>query len=170
MKTSRMWAGVAAALLLSAWSAAANGNRAKKEFYDGKIGQVAFSVELEPIPFQVSTVQNRYRLIRIRIVNDGATPLSLSARADKVVGYTGEGEVDGIVDLNRRDAALWDGFSAEVRTMLAYPTVVKAREEESVFVFFDATRLKSAPERLLYTVAGLKEGVTLARRGATRAN
>jgi len=170
MANRRLWAGVAALFIVSVLPAAANGNKAKKELYDGRSGRIVFSVELEPIPFQITTVENRYRLIRIRIVNDGTTPLTLSARNDKVLGYTPDGEVAGILDINRRDAKLWDGLPLEVRTMLAYPTVVKPREEESVFIFFDASRLKAAPERLQYTVASLKEDVTLARRGATRAN
>ena len=165
-----VWAGVAALFLLAASSAMAKGNKAKKELYDGKLGAIAFSIELEPIPFQITAVQNRYRLVRIRMVNNGQTPLRLSAQSDKVLAFTRDGEVEGILDVGRRDAALWDQFPMEVRTMLAYPTVVKPREEESVFVFFDANRLSRAPEAVRYTVAGLKEDVTLARRGATRAN
>jgi len=170
MRNRRVWASVAAMLIVSALTAGANGNKAKKELYDGRSGRITFSVELEPIPFQITTVQNRYRLIRIRIVNDGTTAVTLSARNDKVLGYTRDGEVAGILDINRRDAQLWDGLPVDVRTMLAYPTVVKPGEEESVFIFFDASRMKAAPERLQYTVAGLKDDVTLARRGATRAN
>jgi len=170
MFTGRVWTGAAAVLLLSALTATANGNKAKKELYDGKAGAIVFSIELEPIPFQITTVQNRYRLVRIRMVNNGETPLALSAQSDKVLAFTSDGEVEGILDVGRRDASLWDKFPLEVRTMLAYPTVVKPREEESVFVFFEANRLNRAPEALRYRVAGLKQDVTLARRGATRAN
>jgi hypothetical protein len=170
MCTRIVSAAIGVALILSALTAAANGNKAKKEVYDGKAGQIIFTVELEPIPFQITTVGNRYRLVRIRIVNEGPRPLALAAQSDKVVAYTRDGEVEGILDIGRRDAPLWDGFPLEVRTLLAYPMVVKAREEESVFVFFDATRLKSAPGGLLYTLAGLNDQVPLTRRGATTAH
>lgn len=159
-------AGIAVVFLLAASGVAANGNKAKKALYDGKEGEVAFSIELEPIPFQINTVQSRYRLVRIRMVNNGSTPLALSAQGDKVLAYTAEGEMDGILDLGRRDAKVWDDFPVEVRTMLAYPTVVKPREEESVFVFFDATRVKQAPAGLVYTIVSLKKDVSIMNRSA----
>jgi len=169
MDCRRVWA-VAVVLTLSALTASANGNKAKKALYDGKAGTIVFTVELEPIPFQITTIENRYRLIRIRIVNDSPSPLTLSARSDKVRGYTGAGEVEGVLDIGRHDAALWDAFPLEVRTMLAYPTVVQPREEESVFVLFDAARLKIAPGGLLYTIASLKTDVSIARRGVAAAH
>src|SRR5687767_9512560 len=114
MFTRRLWAGAAVVFVLSALSATANGNKAKKELYDGKVGAIAFSIELEPIPFQIATVHNRYRLVRIRMVNSGQTPLALSAQGDKVVAFTGDGEVEGILDVGRRDVPLWDQFPVEV--------------------------------------------------------
>lgn len=170
MATGRVCVGVALVFVLSSVTATANGNKAKKELYDGKAGAVVFSIELEPIPFQITAVQNRYRLVRIRIVNNGQTPLRLSAESDRVLAFTRNGDVEGILDLGRRDAHVWDQFPVGVRTMLAYPTVVKPREEESVFVFFDANRVSRAPEALRYRIVGLNQDVTLARRGATRAN
>src|SRR5918992_5735289 len=99
---TRVATGVAVVFVLSTVTAAANGNKAKKELYDGKAGAVVFSIELEPIPFQITAVQNRYRLVRIRMVNNGQTPLRLSAQSDKVVAFTRDGDVEGILDLGRR--------------------------------------------------------------------
>jgi len=163
------WAVIAIAFVLAGSDGAANGNKAKKMLYDGKADDVAFSIELEPIPFQINAVQGRYRLVRIRMVNNGSTPLALSAQGDRVRAFTGAAEVEGILDLGQRDAPLWDGFPLEVRTMLAYPTVVKPREEESVFVFFDTNRVTRAPAGLLYTIASLKRDVSIMNRSATAA-
>jgi hypothetical protein len=154
---------------LCAATAAGNGNKAKKEVYEGNAGRISFSVELEPILFQLNTVQNRYRLVRIRIVNDSSAHLTLSGQDDKVVLVSDSGEADAILNLGRRDAALWDGLDSTLRSILAYPLRVPAGEEESVFAFVLADRVKQAPRELRYTVAALNQRVTLLRRGTARA-
>jgi hypothetical protein len=43
-----------------------------------------FLVELEPILFQIDSVQNKYRVIRINIRNDSPSPLKLSLEKDSI--------------------------------------------------------------------------------------
>lgn len=156
-----VWVVLAALVLSLAVSVGANGRKGAKKEYRAMAGEVAFSAELEPILFQLQTVDNRYRVMRIRIVNNGAANLALSRQADAVSVVTEAGEVSGILDLGARDAALWDRYDAALRGLLAYPTQVGRREEESVFVFLPAEQVKAAPIMLQYRIAALREPVIL---------
>ena len=161
--------GVCVLLMLHVAQAAGNGRKGAKREYRGEAAGVAFSAELEPILFQLHTVNNRYRVIRIRLLNKGTANLALSRQRDKVTVAVENQEIEGILDLGARDASMWDGFDAALRTYLAYPTDVPKGEEDSVFVFLPADRVKTAPIALTYTVAAIGQPLTL-RPPAARAD
>src|SRR6267142_769363 len=86
---------VAASTLL-----AANGSKGKKLIYEAhiRVGDASqpnchFMIELEPILFQINSVQNKYRVIRINIKNDSQVALKLSLDKDVVQVRVGSHDV-----------------------------------------------------------------------------
>ena len=112
-----------------------------------------FDAELEPLLFRLATVRDKYRVVRIRILNTGTRPLVLSAGGDAVeVRFRSGSKVTGLLDLGARDAAVWDGLPADLRSAIVYPRAVPAGEEESVFVFL-AADVADVPHDIVYTIA-----------------
>src|SRR5687767_12105887 len=93
--------------ILFATSVFSNGNRARKDVYTAKAQGYSFSMEIEPILFELNTVQNRYRVLRIRIVSATATDLPLSSQNDRVTLVGPIGDIPGILSLPRQDPMLW---------------------------------------------------------------
>jgi hypothetical protein len=120
----------------SAW---ANGGKGKAEYYYAKEGfgqgTVEFSTEIENVLFSITSVQNKYKVIRVSIVSKSEKPLQLSVDNDAMEVVIGGKKVAGILDISKTDPAFWDGLTAEMRKSLAYPPNVPLREEESIFVF-----------------------------------
>ena len=78
----------------------------------------------------------------------------LSAGADTVEALVRSGPaIRAVLDLGARDAALWDGLDADLRSAVVYPRTVQGGEEESVFVFLPAADLADAPQGFRYTIA-----------------
>jgi flagellar basal body-associated protein FliL len=147
---------VAASTLL-----AANGSKGKKVIYEAhiRIGDATqpechFLVELEPILFQINTVQNKYRVIRINIRNESQAPLKLSLDKDSVQVRAGSHLIKGSLSLASSDQAWWDGLSPELRKALAYPdqSTIKRGEEENVFVFVSDSDLPKLPVEILFKI------------------
>src|ERR1700745_2088520 len=100
----------------------ANGSKGKRVVYQAtvRIGEAAaadchFLVELEPILFQIESVQNKYRVIRIKITNDSQSPLKLSLERDSIQVRIGSRMIRGSLNLADSDQTWWDGLSPDLR-------------------------------------------------------
>jgi hypothetical protein len=163
------------ALPLGTAPSLANGGKSKRVLYRGVLqagnaaGQeIQFDAEVEPLLLRLTGVGDRYRVIRIRIRNFGAQPLVLSAGADTLEAQVRNGPiVKAVLDLGARDAALWDGLEADLRSAVVYPRVVAGGEEESVFAFLPAAELADAPEGFRYAIASRPDRPVLIRDVST---
>ena len=140
---------------------AANGSKGKKVLYEAHIGireanhpDCHFMIELEPILFQINSVQNKYRVIRINIKNDSLASLKLSLDKDSVQFRANSRLVKGSLSVASSDQAWWDGLSSELRRALAYPdqSAIKGGEEENVFVFVPVSDLPTLPVEILFKI------------------
>jgi hypothetical protein len=158
---------------------AANGSKGKKVIYEAhvRVGNVDqpdchFMIELEPILFQINSVQNKYRVVRINIRNDSQAPLKLSLDKDSVQVRTDSRVVKGSLSVASSDQAWWDGLSAELRKALAYPdqSVIKRGEEENVFVFVPVSDLPTLPTEILFKIDSVSATpVPIRQRGVAAA-
>jgi hypothetical protein len=167
--------------LLSAASIllAANGSKGKRVVYEATVPianattpDCHFLVELEPILFQIDSVQNKYRVIRINIKNSSQSPLKLSLEKDSVQVRTGSRVVQGRLNLADSDQSWWDGLSPELRRALAYPdqSVIKGGEEENVFAYFPVADLPTPPTEILFKIEAVSTSpVVMRQRGAAAA-
>jgi hypothetical protein len=167
------------ALAVVSTSLAANGSKGKRVVYegtaslgDGTSGQCRFLVELEPILFQIESVQNKYRIIRINIKNDGQAPLKLALMKDSIQVRAGSRVTKGSLNPADGEQAWWDGLSPELRKALAYPdqAAVRHGEEENVFAYFPIADLSAPPSEILFkidSVPGIP--IVLKQRGAAAA-
>ncbi|HEV8580153.1 MAG TPA: hypothetical protein VGX68_13865 [Thermoanaerobaculia bacterium] len=145
-----------------------NGGKGKTTVYRAEVRQgegepIQFSAELEAILFRLNSVRNKYKVVRVKIVNDSSNSLKLSPDQDKIelLFNTGEAPMQGILNLSKRDAALWDSLPADLRQALAYPRIVEAGEEENVFVFIADPNLARLPRHIRYHVASLPDPVEM---------
>lgn len=144
-----------------------NGGKGKVTVYRAEVRQgegepIDFSAELEAVLFRLNSVRNKYKVVRLKIVNDSPRTLKLSPDQDKIELLFDAGEaVPGILNLAGRDAALWDSFPADLRQVLAYPRIVESGEEENVFVFIADPNLARLPKRIRYHIASLPDPVEL---------
>ena len=169
-------------LLLIAFSAvlAANGTKGKRVVYEAtvRIGDAAasdchFLVELEPILFQIDSVQNKYRAIRINIKNNSQSPLKLSLEKDSVQVRVGSRVIRGSLNLADSDQPWWDGLSPELRKALAYPdqSAIKSGEEENVFAYFPIADLATLPVEIVFKIDGASATpIVIRQRGAAKAD
>ena len=158
---------------------AANGSKGKTVVYDAKVRvgdasqpECSFLVELEPILFQINSVQSKYRVIRINIRNGSQTPVRLSLEKDSVQVRAGSRLVKGTLSLSDSEPGWWDGLSPELRKALVYPdkAAIKAGEEENVFVFVPVSEMPGLPEEILFKIESLSATpITIARRRASAA-
>jgi len=155
-------------LLLGDSSVLANGGKSKRIRYEAVVRTAPnktcrFEAELEPLLFRLATVRGKYRVVRITIRNAGDTRLALSLAGDQMEVDLPGGSGPAILDLGASDPALWDGFSPELRAMIAYPRGVEPGEEESVFVFIPVRDSAAAPRALRYRIASLPGGPVILR-------
>lgn len=141
-----------------------NGGKGKTDRYIGEIsidgnlpGACIFSTEIEKVLFRLNSVQNTYKVVRIKIVNFSKIPLLLSAEKDKIVLVYAHRNISGILNLVNHDPTLWDTFAVEMRRILVYPKKVEAGEEENIFVFIPEPNLTELPEGFLYVIDSLPE-------------
>jgi hypothetical protein len=152
---------------------AANGSKGKKVLYEAHIvvgdanqPNCHFMIELEPILFQINSVQNKYRVIRINIRNDSQASLKLSLDKDSVQLRADSRLVKGSLSVAGSDQAWWDGLSPELRRALAYPdqSAIKRGEEENVFVFVPVSDLPTLPVEILFKIDSVPATPILIRR------
>lgn len=145
-------------------SALANGGRGKRVTYQGELkvnkNQVhEFSTEIEEVNFLITSVDAKYRALRIRIRNWTRKKLALSVEGDAVLIHmkAGEQPVKGILDVSENDKKTWNKFSEDLKSKLIYPTKVDPGEEENVFVFIPVNEIKSLPTYIEYSLKGQKK-------------
>lgn len=133
-----------------------------------------FSVEIERVSFLLNTVRARYKLARVRIENLGASVVSLSAARDRLdlVLQTGA-TVPAVLNLQSADSAFWDGLSADMRQILAYPQTIKAGRGESpgsspeviyVYALFPSEQITELPRGFAYQIEGLGQTIRIEHR------
>jgi hypothetical protein len=142
-------------------SALANGGKGKVSRYVDRSGPIEFSIELDEKLFLLTSVKNKYKVLRIKIKSTHSKPLALSKTNDKVDLLMKDQRVAGILDLAKHDPSLWDSLDADTRNFLAYPETVPPREEESIFVFVPLQSITVIPTAVEYTIASLPEKIRL---------
>jgi hypothetical protein len=154
----------------SAW---ANGGKGKDQHYSATErfgeGTVEFWIRIETVLFSITSVQNKYKVIHVRIFSKSEKPLQLSVDNDAMEVVIGGKKVAGILDISKTDPAFWDGLTAEMRKSLAYPLNVPLREEESIFVFVPKDAAENLPEAFRYKIASLPSEVVIKPPRATAA-
>jgi hypothetical protein len=130
------------------------------------VGECRFSIDIERVSFMVTSVADKYRLVRMLIDCRGEGGLILSASDDRLEmqvddGEGGDGVTPGVLSLRQADGAIWDAFDADMRRTLAYPPEVRAGDAVYVFAYFPVTETLSTPGGFQFTIASLGETVRL---------
>ena len=159
----------------------ADGGKAKNVVYQGQVraesgdGSTQFSVDPSPIIFYLGTVNNKYHVLLIRVRNETSTPLRLAKDQDSIEMRFADGQtVRGVLNLPAADRATWDGLETELRTAVAYPEVVPAREEEGIYIYLRVGDVAAArkkhemPSSVIYNVKSLQRPVELRPRGVSK--
>jgi hypothetical protein len=146
--------------------AAANGGKARMLELEASLqmaggGRCRFLTQIDPALFNLLSLKDRYKVVRIRVSNESGQRLGLSRQADSVEAVFEGRRVQGIIALAERDAPLWDGFSPETRKALVYPQAVEPREEESLFVYLPAAEVTGAPLEIQLKLAGVESPIRL---------
>ena len=140
---------------------AANGGKAKSTILIARLpigtdtpdrhgrGSCSFTAQVDAALFAATSLQSKYKVLHIRVVNESTTALELSLAKDSVEIDVGGRQIAGVLDLAKKDATLWDSLSPKLRTELAYPARVEPKEEEGIFVFIPDPALDEAPDRIV---------------------
>src|SRR5688500_4058513 len=89
---------------------------------DARENRCEFAIEVDKIAFVLNSLENKYRLIRIRVDNFSQTPILLSSDKDSFELKIDENiTVKGLLNLRKADPRLWDSLSIDLREALAYP-------------------------------------------------
>ena len=152
----------------------ADGGKAKNVIYQGQAkpqtgnGISQFSIDTSPIIFYLSTVNNKYHVLLIRVKNDSDVPLNLAKDEDTIELRFADGQtVKGVLNLPATDRATWDGLETEIRTAVVYPEVVSAREEEGIYLYVRVGDVKGPrkkhemPSSIIYKIKSLPRPVEL---------
>jgi hypothetical protein len=123
--------------------------------------QCDLSIQVERVSFLLTSVANKYRLVRMLVDCRKQTGLTLSSADDRLEMTVGQSVVPAILSLQRSDSALWDSFDLNMRQTLAYPPVIKPNAPVYVFAYFPADQVKTMPERFTFNIASLGRAVTL---------
>jgi hypothetical protein len=119
------------------------------------------SIPIERVSFLVTTVANKYRLVRILVDCRKQTGLTLSSTADRLEMAIDNRAVPAVLSLQRSDSAVWDAFDLNMRQTLAYPTAIKPNAPVYLFAYFPADQVTTMPARFNFTIASLGRTVTL---------
>jgi hypothetical protein len=161
--------------------AGADGGKAKNVIYEGQArpqtgnGSWQFTIDTSPIIFYVGTVNNKYHVVLIRLRSTVETPLNLSKDQDTIELHFGAQRVKGLLNLSATDRATWDRLETEIRTAVAYPDIVPAREEEGIYCFVPIGDVQGPrkkhemPSVIMYNIRSLQGPVELRRRGVAAA-
>ena len=138
--------------------------------------QCEFSISIEKVTFLLTAFGNKYKVIRVRIVNSSTNSIQLSSENDSIVLKTPGGEdVRGLFKLQRQDAPLWDSLDSEMRETLAYPQIIRAGREGNTtgyshqeviyfFVFFPNDKVTQLPKSFYYKINSLPEPIEIRSR------
>jgi hypothetical protein len=154
----------------------ANGGKAKNAVYVAEpspptgTGRWSFKIDSSPIIFYLGTVNKKYHVLLIRVRNDASVPLKLAKNQDSVELIFADGsKTQGLLNLPASDRATWDGLDTEMRSAVAYPDVVKAGEEEGIYVFVPVAGVvgprkgHEMPQVIIYTIKSVPEPIQLQR-------
>ena len=119
------------------------------------------SIQVERVNFLLTTVANKYRLVRILVSCRKQTGLTLSSTADRLEMAIENRAVPAILSLQRSDSAVWDALDLNMRQTLAYPPAIKPNEPVYLFAYFPADQVRTMPGRFMYPIASLGRTVTL---------
>ena len=175
MTTRRSRVGILAAVAVSlcfAGAALGNGGKAKNAVYKAWTsstgGGIEFRSETSPIIFYLGTVNKKYHVLLIRVINSSQAPLALSKDQDTAeLRFGTDTKVKCLLNLPAVDPATWDGLDAEMRTAVAYPRKVAAGEEEGIYLFIPIDTVAGPrkqhvmPSAILYHIKSLPEEVRL---------
>lgn len=153
----------------------ANGGKVKGYIYKAELSlgnnrdeTCQLSIEVNPILFRLTTLNNKYYVLRLRSQNETGVALKLSPADDKVeILFNGKG-IQGILNLAATDSGSWDGLTKYMRETLAYPAQVDAYEEEGLYIYVPVDFLKAVPETempsaIVFTIKSLNRSVELRR-------
>jgi hypothetical protein len=186
--TKRIWPQFLILLLALGFTVAppayANGGKAKNAVYDGVAqpkagtgnGSFRFTIDTSPIIFYLGTVNNKYYVLLIRAVNQSDVPLLLAKDQDTIeLQYSDGQKVKALLNLRAADGATWDSLDLGLRTAVAYPEVIKAREEEGIYLYVSVKDLAGPrkdhimPSSIIYNIKSLPSPVELRPRGVAAA-
>jgi hypothetical protein len=138
---------------------------------DSFAGRCYFSAEIERIAFNLTSLNDKYKVIRIRVENEKGESIKLSVEKDGIaLGFKDGQRVRGTFNLKSEDGPVWDSLSDEMRSALAYPLSIRAakvgdasrtREVVHFFAFFPADKVTDVPNSLDYTIESLGKTITL---------
>src|SRR5438445_8778252 len=127
-----------ASLVFASEGVPANGGKSKKTRYQATVlvadapqQRYQFDAELESLLFRLTALKDKYRVVRIRVVNSSQKTLVLSSADDAVQVEFPRGPVAGILNMGAADAAVWDALAPDLRQAIAYPKLVEGGEEEN---------------------------------------
>jgi len=145
-------------------SVLANGGELKETQYYGEVqmgdgsDKVLFSATLERVMFTLSSLENKYKVIKIKIENKSKSPLALSIENDEIEIVLNNGKkIAGILNMRKHDPELWNGFNPEMRETLAYPDVVTPPPKgvHNIFLFIPDPKLDTLPVVFRYRIDSL---------------
>ena len=119
------------------------------------------SIQVERVSFLLTTVANKYRLVRMLVDCRKQTGLTLSSTADRLEIAIENRQVPAVLSLQRSDSAVWDALDLNMRQTLAYPPAIKPNEPVYVFAYLPADQVRTMPARFMFTIASLGRSVTL---------
>lgn len=135
-----------------------NGGKGKRTVYTGLDYEhnIELICELEKTSFKLNSVQNKYKVIQLKITNKNNKNLILSKDKDKMEIYFNDAIINGILNLPKHDPKLWDSFAPDLRKTLVYPKLVEKFEEENIFVFISNPKVNELPLFFQYTIDSLE--------------
>ncbi len=187
-KSSLLLLGCIGALWLAALlpaSAEVSGERGRSTYFRGRLdphsgftNQCEFSVELEPVTFELNAFRDKYKVVRIRVENWRKDRLKLSLEQDTIELQSAQGQVvPGTFNLRVWDPVAWDSLSETLRDALKYPlSIPSASAQESpsrraavvhLFAYFPADQVTSLPHLFRYKIQSAGKSVTLEKPGVT---
>ena len=157
--------------------AAFSGQTRSSNFYKEEIqladGACRFELEIEEVEFLLTSVANKYKLVRVRLENIARSPLELSRQADRfdLILRTNNQttRVRAILNLQEAGPDIWDSLDITMREALAYPLEVPATRDPNlwrseilyIFFLFPKNGVGSLPVAFEYTIDSLKKTIRI---------
>lgn len=145
---------------------------------DAREERCEFAIDVDKIAFVLNSLENKYRLIRIRVDNFSKTPILLSPDKDSLDLKIEENiTVKGLLNLRKADPRLWDSLTVEMREALAYPQTFEPAKVSNTgsrdrpqpiyfFVFFPKDKVPKLPGSFIYRVDSLDKTCEIRERPA----